>query len=265
MLGDLERGKGQLRIKMTDMDAFKLGENIAVSPGKVVYQNELMQLLQYAPRTDEVYAMPLLIVPPWINKFYILDLKPENSFIRWAVAKGYTVFVVSWVNPDKKLAKKTFEDYMREGIFAALDAVEKATGQKQVNAVGYCIAGTLLSATLAYIAASGEYKDRVKSATFFAAQVDFSEAGDLLVFVDEPQLQAMEQQMTAEREKRAAILRSEGEREAQINSARGRAEALVLVSNGQWLRGTGGVQAQRQSLGSWGALFGLPVVQALNE
>jgi polyhydroxyalkanoate synthase len=150
-----------------------------------MFRNELFELLQYNPTTKTAHETPLLIFPPWINKFYILDLQPKNSLVRWAVDRGYTVFVVSWVNPDPSLAEKSFEDYMREGIFAALDAVEKATGQRQVNTIGYCIAGTLLAATLAYIAASGEYKNRIKSATFLAAQVDFSEAGDLQVFVDE--------------------------------------------------------------------------------
>lgn len=194
LLLDLERGKGSLSIRQS-ADAFKVGENIATAPGKVVFRNDLIELLQYAPTTEEVWRRPLVIFPPWINKFYILDLKPENSFIRWAVAAGYTVFVVSWVNPDKALAKKTFEDYMREGIFAALDAVEKATGENSINAIGYCIGGTLLSATLAYMAATGD--TRVHSATFFAAQTDFTEAGDLQIFIDDAQLEALEQQMNA--------------------------------------------------------------------
>lgn len=192
LLHDLERGEGQLAITQS-ADAFRIGENIATAPGKVVFRNELIELLQFDPATKEVYERPLLIFPPWINKFYILDLRPENSFIRWASAQGYTVFVVSWVNPDAKLAEKTFEDYMREGIFAALDAVNAATGQKKVNCIGYCIGGTLLSATLSYMAATGD--ERVNSATFFAAQADFSEAGDLKVFIDDIQLDALEQQM----------------------------------------------------------------------
>ena len=192
LLEDLDRGGGQLSIRQS-ADAFKIGENIATAPGKVVFRNELIELLQFDPATEQVYKTPLLIFPPWINKFYILDLKPENSFIRWATAQGYTVFVVSWVNPDKKLAKKTFEDYMRQGIFAGLDAVTAATGEKKVNCIGYCIGGTLLSATLAYMAAEND--DRVNSATFFAAQADFSEAGDLQVFVDDEQLEALKQQM----------------------------------------------------------------------
>jgi polyhydroxyalkanoate synthase len=192
LLEDLDAKSGQLSIRQS-ADAFKIGENIATAPGKVVFRNELIELLQFDPVTADVYKTPLLIFPPWINKFYILDLKPENSFIRWSVAQGYTVFVVSWVNPDRKLAKKTFENYMREGIFAALDAVEAATGERKINTIGYCIGGTLLSATLAYMAATDD--DRVNSATFFAAQADFSEAGDLQIFVDDEQLKALKQQM----------------------------------------------------------------------
>ncbi|HEY1614663.1 MAG TPA: class I poly(R)-hydroxyalkanoic acid synthase [Rhizomicrobium sp.] len=193
LLADLDRGHGQLSIRQTT-DAFKVGENVATAPGKVVFRNELIELLQFDPTTKEVYDRPLLIFPPWINKFYILDLRPENSFIRWAAAQGYTVFVVSWVNPDRRLAKKTFEDYMRDGIFAALDAVEQATGVRDPNLIGYCIGGTLLFSTLAYMAAKGE--NRVHSATFFAAQADFSEAGDLQIFIDDVQLEALEQQMS---------------------------------------------------------------------
>ncbi len=194
LLQDLDRGDGQLSIRQS-ADAFTIGENIATAPGKVIFRNELIELLQFEPTTREVYERPLVIFPPWINKFYILDLRPENSFIRWAVAQGYTVFVASWVNPDKHLAKKTFEDYMRDGIFAALEAVEAATGIRQVSAIGYCIGGTLLSATLAYMAAKGDH--RIADATFFAAQADFSEAGDLQVFIDDTQLEALEQQMDA--------------------------------------------------------------------
>ncbi len=194
LLEDLDRGEGQLSIRQT-ADSFTVGENIATTPGKVIFRNELFELLQYDPTTKEVYERPLLIFPPWINKFYILDLRPENSFIRWAVAQGYTVFVVSWVNPDRRLAKKTFEDYMRDGIFAALDAVQQASGVRDPNVIGYCIGGTLLSATLAYMAAKRD--DRIHSATFLAAQADFSEAGDLQVFIDDVQLEALEQQMEA--------------------------------------------------------------------
>ena len=193
LLGDLERGRGKLRIKMTDTDAFKFGENIAVSPGKVVYQNDLCQLIQYSPATEQVLKRPLLIVPPWINKFYILDLRPKNSFVRWAVSQGHTVFMVSWVNPDDRLADKGFEDYLQEGILDVLDAIEKATGEREVNAIGYCLGGTLLSSSLALMAARGD--DRIKSATFFVTLMDFREAGELKVFIDEEQLKALEEKM----------------------------------------------------------------------
>jgi polyhydroxyalkanoate synthase subunit PhaC len=193
LLSDLEQGKGKLRIKMTDTEAFQLGENIGVSPGKVVYQNDLMQLIQYTPSTETVLKRPLLIAPPWINKFYILDLRPRNSFVRWAVSQGHTVFMISWVNPDAKLAEKNFEDYMQEGYLAALDAIERATGEREVNAIGYCLGGTLLSSTLAYMAAKKD--DRIKSATFFVTLTDFEDAGELGVFIDEEQLKALEDKM----------------------------------------------------------------------
>ncbi|WP_419896645.1 PHA/PHB synthase family protein [Roseomonas sp. USHLN139] len=193
LLSDLERGKGKLRIRMTDESKFQIGENIAVSPGKVVYQNALMQLIQYSPATETVLKRPLLIVPPWINKFYILDLRPKNSFVRWAVAQGHTVFMVSWVNPDETLAQKSFEDYMIEGVYAALDAIQKATGEKAVNAIGYCLGGTLLASTLAHMAVRKD--SRIKSATFFTTMVDFAEAGELSVFIDEEQLQSLEDRM----------------------------------------------------------------------
>jgi polyhydroxyalkanoate synthase subunit PhaC len=194
LLKDLERGKGRLMIKMTDLEKFKVGVNIAVTPGQVIYQNDLIQLIQYEPTTSTVKRRPLLIIPPWINKFYILDLRPENSFIRWAVGQGHTVFVVSWVNPDEKLAQKTFEDYMSEGLLAALDAIEQATGEREANVIGYCLGGTLLAATLAYMKAKGN-DDRIKSATYFVALVDFKEAGELSVFIDEEQLHYLEERM----------------------------------------------------------------------
>jgi polyhydroxyalkanoate synthase subunit PhaC len=193
LLSDLERGKGRLRIRMTDTEAFKLGENIGVSPGKVVFQNDLMQLVQYAPSTEKVLKRPLLVAPPWINKFYILDLRPRNSLVRWAVAQGHTVFVISWVNPDEKLAEKGFEDYMKEGYLAALDAIEQATGEREVNAIGYCLGGTLLASTLAYMATKKD--NRIRSATFFVTMMDFAEAGELSVFIDEEQLKALEGKM----------------------------------------------------------------------
>ena len=193
LLADLERGRGKLRIRMTDTEAFKLGENIATTPGKVVWQTPLMQLIQYAPTTATVLKRPLLIVPPWINKFYILDLRPKNSFVRWAVAQGHTVFVVSWVNPDEELAAKDFADYMQEGILAALDAIEATTGEKSINAIGYCLGGTLLACTLAWMAVK---KDRrIKSATYLVTLLDFAEAGELGVFIDEQQIQALEEKM----------------------------------------------------------------------
>jgi polyhydroxyalkanoate synthase len=194
LLNDLERGHGQLSIKMTDIEAFKIGGNIAVTPGKVVYQNDLIQLIQYEPTTNEVYKRPLIIIPPWINKYYILDLRERNSFVKWAVDQGITVFMVSWVNPDEHLANKTFEDYMVEGPLAALDAVEAATGERDANVIGYCLGGTLLASTLAYMAAKGD--QRFVSATYFAAMVDFAEAGELSVFIDEEQLAALEERMS---------------------------------------------------------------------
>ncbi len=194
LLTDLERGKGTLAIRQTDMKAFKVGGNVATSPGKVVYQNKVMQLLQYAPATAEVYERPLLIVPPWINKFYILDLKPENSFIKWATEQGYTVFVISWVNPDEHLTSLVFEDYMKLGPLAALDAIKQATGEDKVSAIGYCIGGTLMATTLAYMAARGD--DRIAACTFFTAQVDFTEPGELGVFIDEDQLASVEEMMS---------------------------------------------------------------------
>ena len=193
LLSDLERGKGKLRIRMTDDSKFKVGENIAVTPGKVVFQNDLMQLIQYAPTTETVYKRPLVIFPPWINKFYILDLRPKNSLIRWAVEQGHTVFVASWVNPDEHLSEKGFDDYMKEGVLAALDAIEAATGERSVNAIGYCLGGTLLATTLAYMAVKKD--TRIKTATYFVTMTDFEEAGELGVFIDEEQLQGLEERM----------------------------------------------------------------------
>ncbi|MGH7039162.1 MAG: class I poly(R)-hydroxyalkanoic acid synthase [Stellaceae bacterium] len=193
LLDDLERGKGRLDISMTDRTAFRIGENIAATPGRVVYQNDMMQLIQYAPTTPMVKRRPLLIIPPWINKFYILDLRPENSFIRWAVGEGHTVFVISWVNPDARLAAKTFEDYMFEGPLAALDAIHEATGERRANVIGYCLGGTLLASTLAYMAARRDR--RIASATYFVTLVDFAEAGELSVFIDEEQLTSLEERM----------------------------------------------------------------------
>jgi len=190
---DIEAGQGTLRIRQSDPSNLVVGVNMATTPGKVVFQNELMQLIQYAPSTESVLRTPLLIVPPWINKFYILDLKPEKSFIKWCVDQGLTVFVISWVNPDKSLGAKTFEDYMKDGPLAAMDAIERATGELKVHTMGYCVGGTLLASTLAWLAE--KRRVRVTSATFLAAQVDFTHAGDLLVFVDEDQISALERDM----------------------------------------------------------------------
>jgi polyhydroxyalkanoate synthase len=191
---DIEAGGGHLRIRQSDSSMFEVGRNLATTPGKVIFQNDLMQLIQYDPSTPNVLKRPVLIVPPWINKFYVLDLTPEKSFIKWCVDQGVTVFCISWVNPDSHLAQKTFEDYMRQGPVAALDAIQKVTGEDRVHTIGYCVGGTLLSVTLAAMAAWRD--ERIMSATLFAAQVDFTFAGDLKVFVDEKQVEALEQRMT---------------------------------------------------------------------
>ncbi|HUO53758.1 MAG TPA: class I poly(R)-hydroxyalkanoic acid synthase, partial [Rhodoblastus sp.] len=190
---DITAGEGNLKIRQTNTDQFVLGENLATTPGKVVFRNELIELLQYAPTTEEVYRRPLLIIPPWINKFYILDLNPSKSFIRWAVAQGLTVFCVSWVNPTAKHAEKDFYSYMTEGIFAALEQVEKITGERQATTIGYCVGGTLLGCTLAYMAAKGD--DRISSTTFFTTQVDFSDPGDLKILADEDRIKNLEEEM----------------------------------------------------------------------
>jgi len=193
LLADIEKGEGQLRISMTDESAFQLGKNVATTPGKVVFQTDLMQLIQFSPTTREVYRRPLVIIPPWINKYYILDLRERNSFIKWATDQGHTVFVLSWVNPDARLAQKGFDDYMLEGTLAALDAVEQATGERKINFIGYCLGGTLLGCTLAWLAAKGE--DRVGCSTYFVSLLDFSAPGELGVFIDEQQVQALERKM----------------------------------------------------------------------
>ncbi|MDE5454508.1 class I poly(R)-hydroxyalkanoic acid synthase [Bradyrhizobium sp. CSA112] len=192
---DIEAGRGTLRIRQSDPSNLVVGVNMATTPGKVIFQNELMQLIQYTPATETVLRTPLLIVPPWINKFYILDLKPEKSYIKWCVDQGITVFVISWVNPDKELGKKTFDDYMKQGPLTAMDVIEKVTGEMKVHTAGYCVGGTLLASTLAWLAE--KRRQRVTSATFFAAQVDFTHAGDLLVFVDEDQISTLEREMEA--------------------------------------------------------------------
>jgi polyhydroxyalkanoate synthase len=194
LLDDIERGNGRLKISMTDPNAFELGVNIATTPGKIVFQNDLLQLIQYEPTTAKVAKRPLLVIPPWINKYYILDLREKNSFVKWAADQGLTVFVISWVNPDERLAHKDFVDYLTEGTLAALGAIEKATGEKEVNALGYCLGGTLLAATLAYMAAT---KDRrIVSGTFMTSLVDFTRAGELEVFIDEDQVASLERKMS---------------------------------------------------------------------
>jgi polyhydroxyalkanoate synthase len=192
---DIEAGKGTLKIRQSDPTNLIVGVNMATTPGKVIYQNDLMQLIQYEPATQNVLRTPLLIVPPWINKYYILDLRPEKSFVKWCVDQGITVFVISWVNPDKRLGTKTWEDYVKEGPLAAMDVIERATGELKVHTMGYCVGGTLLATTLAWLAE--QRRQRVMSATFLAAQVDFTYAGDLLVFVDENQISALERDMQA--------------------------------------------------------------------
>jgi polyhydroxyalkanoate synthase len=191
---DIRAGGGHVKIRQSDSSMFEVGRNLAVTPGKVIYQNELMQLIQYAPSTETVLKRPLLIVPPWINKYYVLDLTPEKSFIKWCVDQGLTVFCISWVNPDARLAEKSFDDYMEHGPLAALDAIKLATGEDKVHAIGYCVGGTLLAITLAAMAA--RHDERVVSATLFASQVDFTYAGDLKVFVDEEQIEALEKRMS---------------------------------------------------------------------
>ncbi|MBZ8134542.1 class I poly(R)-hydroxyalkanoic acid synthase [Afifella sp. IM 167] len=190
---DIEAGHGTLRLRQTK-NAFTVGENLATTPGKVIAQNDICQIIQYEATTEKVLKRPLLIVPPWINKYYILDLNEEKSFIRWAVAQGHSVFVISWINPDERHASKGFDAYMQEGIFFGLDVIKKATGEEEVNAIGYCVGGTLLAVALAFLAQSRK-KPPIASATFFAAQVDFTYAGDLKLFADEEQIETLEEDM----------------------------------------------------------------------
>ena len=195
LLEDIARGNGNVRISMTDQKAFEVGKNLAITKGKVIYRNDLIELIQYEPTTKEVNKTPLLVMPAWINKFYILDLQPENSCVKWAVDQGHTVFVISWVNPDEKLSHKGFDEYMTEGPLAALEAIEKATGEKEVGVVAYCLGGTLLSITLAWLTAKKQ-QNRVKSATYLTTMIDFAEAGELSVFIDEEQLKLLEARMS---------------------------------------------------------------------
>lgn len=193
LLRDIEAGDGQLRVKMTDTAAFELGRNVATTPGKVVFQNELFQLLQFNPTTKTQFKRPLLIVPPWINKYYILDLREKNSYIKWATDQGHSVFCISWVNPDKKLAQKGFDDYLTEACLVAVDKVCEQTGEKEINAVGYCLGGTLLGTTAAYMVAKKD--KRIASITFLAAMLDFSIPGELSIFIDEQQVSNLEKKM----------------------------------------------------------------------
>jgi polyhydroxyalkanoate synthase len=190
---DIVAGKGELKLRQADYTKFEVGKNLATTPGKVIARSEVAEIIQYAPTTKKVLKRPLLICPPWINKFYILDLNPQKSFIAWAVAQGHTVFVISWVNPDERHGRKSWEDYIEEGLKFGLDQIEKATGETEVNAIGYCVGGTLLAAALALMAKEGD--DRIRSATLFTTQVDFTHAGDLKVFVDEDQVAALERAM----------------------------------------------------------------------
>jgi polyhydroxyalkanoate synthase subunit PhaC len=190
---DIERGRGDLKLRQADTSAFQVGREVANTPGKVIAQNDVCQVIQYDAMTDKVLKRPLVIVPPWINKFYILDLNPQKSFIRWCVEQGHTVFVISWVNPDERQAGKSFDHYAKEGILHTLDIVEEVTGAKEVNLIGYCVGGTLLAVTLALMAAKGDR--RAATATFFTTQVDFTHAGDLKVFVDEEQIARVEESM----------------------------------------------------------------------
>ena len=197
LMNDLEAGHGRLALRQTDTAGFQVGKDLATAPGQVIFQNDVMELIQYAPATETVKQRPLLIAPPWINKFYIMDLREKNSMIRWLTEQGFTVFLISWVNPGPELKDKTFSDYMHEGLFAALHAIEAATGETSVNAVGYCVGGTLLASALAWLEAEGQ-ADRIASATFFAAQTDFEQAGDLLLFIDEYWLKEIERIMDAQ-------------------------------------------------------------------
>ncbi len=206
LLADLERGHGELRISTTDYSAFEVGRNLAVTPGKVVWQNRLMQLIQYEPSTETVAAVPLLIIPPWINKYYILDMRPDNSLIKWLVGQGHTVFTISWVNPDRSLAATQFEDYMREGILEAMEKIREATGQPSCNLMGYCLGGTLLAVTLAWLAEQDRSAE-VASATFLTTLVDFAEAGDLKLFIDDRQLDLLEKEMAEKGYLEGAALR----------------------------------------------------------
>lgn len=195
-LRDLDPETGRLDVRMCSPDAFTVGESVAATPGKVIYQNDLIQLIQYAPATTAVRRRPLLLIPPWMNKFYVMDLRPGNSMVEWLVGRGRTVFIISWVNPDASFAGKGFDDYMLEGPFAALEAIERATGEREVNAVGYCLGGILLSALSAWLRARDDA--RLASTTYLATMVDFSDVGAVGVFIDEEGLPALESAISAQ-------------------------------------------------------------------
>lgn len=198
-LSDLSKGKGHWTIEMTDMRAFEIGKNVAITKGKVIFQNKLIQLIQYSPLTEQVYETPFLIIPPWINKYYVLDLREQNSYIRWIVEKGYTVFSISWVNPDKTYRDVSFEDYLFEGLFSAMKIVSEITNKDEVNVLGFCVGGTLLAVALAYLQnEQHKQKSKIKSATFLTTLIDFSSPGDIEVFMDEKQISDLEKQMTKE-------------------------------------------------------------------
>lgn len=196
LVEDMERGGGSLRIATTDESAFIVGKNIATTKGAVIYRNEMMELIQYESTTDKVHKTPLLIVPPWINKYYILDLRPDNSLVKWLTDQGHTVFMISWVNPDETLRDAGFDRYVQDGVLAALTQIEKATGEASVNTIGYCIGGTLLAITLAHLAETGK-ADKIKSSTFLTTLLDFEHAGELKLFIDEAQIDFLEDQMKA--------------------------------------------------------------------
>jgi polyhydroxyalkanoate synthase len=192
LVRDIEANDGEMIVTLADKNAFKVGANLATTPGSVVYRNRLFELIQYAPATETVHQVPLLIFPPWINKFYIMDLKPANSLIKWIVDQGFTLFVVSWVNPDASYAGVGMDDYIRDGFLRAMAETRRITGEKQINAVGYCIAGTTLGLTLAHLQKAGD--PSVKTATFFTTLTDFSDPGEVGVFLDDDFVDGIERQ-----------------------------------------------------------------------
>ena len=190
---DLKGSFGGLNISMSDSAAFKVGRNVATTPGQVIFQNDLMQLIQFNPTTEKVFKRPILVIPPFINKYYILDLREDNSYLKWMLDQGHTVFCISWVNPGPRLKNKGFENYMKEGPLAALDVIEKATGEREVNAIGYCVGGTLLAATLSYM--KKKQDNRIKSATYLATLIDFKDPGEIGIFINETAISGLEKQM----------------------------------------------------------------------